>query len=130
MNRPAPAASHQVTDHDVDRQLTKEFLATRSPWFAWAAIRRCIKHKTEFPDWVIDYLAGCADRIQSPRVRRASDTGKELPWIFGIKGRLDQDNELTREWAERAFALKFALSERQTGSAAARSHPHCLPQHR
>jgi hypothetical protein len=110
MNKSAPA-SHQVVDdlHDAVRQLAKEFLATRSPWFAWAAIRRCIKHKREFPDWVIDYLGGCADRMQSERVRRTSDTRNELPWVFGIKGGLDQNSELLREWAERAFALKFAL---------------------
>jgi hypothetical protein len=109
MNKPPTAA----WDNDPDRQLAKEFLATRSPWFAWQAIQRCIKNKREFPDWVVEYLAGCAERMQSDRVRQASDTRKELPWVFGIKGRLDQNSELLREWAERAFALQFACLVRQ-----------------
>jgi hypothetical protein len=98
----------------------RKLAANLGPYFAWQAIDVCIKDKRPFPDWVNDYLAGCAERMcdermQSERAKRASDVGKTFQWIFnfpkkkpGPGGLFDPDRELLKEMWKCEFALNFA----------------------
>jgi len=117
MNRSAPVA------FDLDKALAmyQKLAANRGPVFTWQMIGTCIKHKKQFPDWVIDYLAQCAERMcdgrmQSERAKRADDVGKTFQWIFdfpkkkpGPGGLFDPDDELLKEGAKSAFALDFMM---------------------
>jgi hypothetical protein len=73
---------------DLNNQLEalRKLAANRSPYYAWKAIETCIKRKKEFPEWVKEYLVGCAERMQSDRAARAGDTRKQLSWIFEREG--------------------------------------------
>ena len=70
MNKPAPAS------FDLDKTLAalQKLAAKRGPVFTWEMIGTCIKHKKQFPDWVINYLASvrnvCAMDVCSRRGRK------------------------------------------------------------
>jgi hypothetical protein len=114
----------QAIYRDLNYQLEvfRKLAANRSPYFAWHAIQGCIREKKPFPDWVIDYLGRCADRMcaehmQSERAKRVSDVREMFQWIFefpkekkpGPGGLFDQDSELLKEAAKGVFALSFAI---------------------
>jgi len=81
-------AMDQAFERDPDRELRmfQKLAAIGGPYFTWWTIQICIRHKIEFPDWVIDYLGKCADRIRSDKAERAAsiDVRKTLLWIFGF----------------------------------------------
>lgn len=62
---------------------------TGNPYYAWKAIKLCIEHKKEFPNWLTVYLAQCAGRMMSDKAKEAGDLRKILPWIFGFPNLLD-----------------------------------------
>jgi hypothetical protein len=126
MNKSAPTPLEQAIAHDPNLQLRyleimRKLAANRSPYFAWEAIRTCIRDKKSFPDWVVGYLGQCADRMcaeqmQSDRAKLGGDVRKTLQWIFGFPsnkpgrgGPFDQFGELLKEGRKGAFALSFAM---------------------
>jgi hypothetical protein len=94
-----------------------EFEATGNPYYAWMAIRVCIKHKKAFPEWLLAYLEICADRMESDQARARGDLRAILPWILGFPNIFDSaprkpgpGNLLAPEGPDRAmFALRFAI---------------------
>jgi hypothetical protein len=60
------------------------FQCTGNPYYAWWALNNCIKHKIEFPEWLIEYLGACAARMLSSEARAASDLREVLPSILGF----------------------------------------------
>ena len=123
MNKSAPASF----DLDLDKTLTafQKLAAKRGPVFTWQMIGTCVKYKKQFPDWVINYLAQCAERMcdgrmQSERAKRADDVGKMFQWIFDFPKKkpgpgelLDAGGELLKETCKAAFAFHFALKLHQ-----------------
>lgn len=122
MNKPStpprndPDFEKRVRDLDHQLELLRKLAANRSPYFAWEAIGTCIRKKKQFPDWINNYLAQCADRMQSKQAKRAGDARKALQWIFdfpktkaGPGGLFDQDRGLLKEVAKSIFALNFAM---------------------
>jgi hypothetical protein len=123
MNKPTPSTQAFQYDRDKAIEVFRKLAAKRSPYFAWTVIQGCIREKKPFPDWVIDYLGRCADRMcaehmQSERAKRASDVRETFQWIFefpkkkkpGPGGLFDQDRELLKEVAKSGFALSFAMN--------------------
>jgi hypothetical protein len=86
---------------------------TENPYYAWRAIKVCIKHKKEFPDRLLTYLEDCADRMLSDRTREARNLHKVLPGIFGFSPKhgpgnlLDPDRTIPVDRDQ--FALRFAI---------------------
>jgi hypothetical protein len=127
MNKPPTAACHdsdfekRVRDLDHQLDLMRKLAANRSPYFAWEAIRSCIRKKKPFPDWVTDYLGRCAERMCAERMRPeraklAGDVRKTFQWIFdfpkkrpGPGGLFNEDQELLKEAMKGVFALGFAI---------------------
>jgi hypothetical protein len=104
MNRPAL--------RPLDLELLRKQATKYGPVFTWTAIRDCIKHKREFPDWINDYLVGCTDRMLSDQARLSKDARQELSWIFefsGYKEALDPMRQITRKVLRGGFARRFAL---------------------
>jgi hypothetical protein len=61
-----------------------------NPYYAWMAIETCISQKKNFPDWLIAYLAQCAERVLSDKAKKEGcDLRKVLPWVFGFPSSLD-----------------------------------------
>jgi hypothetical protein len=118
MNKSVPAA---FDDLNKALAMYQKLAANRGPFFTWMMIGTCIEHKKQFPDWVINYLAQCAERMcngrmQSERAKRTDDVGKMFLWIFGFPkkkpgpgGLLDPDDELLKEAQKGAFALNFII---------------------
>jgi hypothetical protein len=104
---------------------------TGNPYYAWMAVRVCIEHKKEFPDWLLFYLGMCAEAIMSDKAKKAGDLGRVLPWVFGFPNVLDP-TQCKREPGNlldpngdpdrKRFALKFwvRLEEGETVLAAMR----------
>jgi hypothetical protein len=121
MNKQERAVLAQAVVPDVDSvlDLMRKLAAIRSPYFAWEAIRICIRQKRPFPDWVTDYLGQCADRMcaermQSERAKR--DVRETFQWIFdfpkkkpGPGGLFDQHEGLLKDVMKGGFALLFAM---------------------
>ena len=58
---------------------------TDNPAYVWWAIELCTRSdQIEFPHWVREYLAECAQRMSSPDAAGASDLRKVLPRIMGF----------------------------------------------
>jgi hypothetical protein len=85
---------------------------TKNPYYAWYAIKICTKHKKQFPTWVVNYLADCANRMLSEKAKQSNDLRKILPSILGFPanrgpGRpLDPDRDPDDKLM---FALHFAI---------------------
>ena len=92
---------------------------TGNPYYAWRAVRHCIEHGKEFPEWLFAYLGECAERMLSDEAKKKGrDLRKALPWIFGFPNVLDPTqrkrgpgNMLDPEGDPRMmdFAMKFAV---------------------
>lgn len=88
---------------------------THSPVYAWWAIEICAcgDSHIEFPDWVREYLAECAQRMLSPDSAVQSDLRKVLPRIMGFPPKRGRGNPLDlgkREADQFAIpAMKFAI---------------------
>ena len=82
---------------------------TGNPYYAWAAIGNCIKHKIEFPEWLLEYLGGCAERMSSDEMKAASDLRKVLPSIFGFPQKPKGPGNLLDPDADPRDTLAFAL---------------------
>jgi hypothetical protein len=118
---------------DVLLRLIGEMLADNgNPYYAWTAVDVCIKHGTEFPEWLFAYLGECAERMLSDEAKKEGrDLRKALPWIFGFPNVLDPTqrkrgpgNMLDPEGDpdRMKFAFKFAIRlERGQQPAAAMS---------
>jgi hypothetical protein len=105
-------AIDQATDPERELGLLQKFAAIGGPYFAWWAIRICIKHKRQFPDWITDYLGECADRMLSDDAKRISDARKTLLWIFGFPKNRPGPGGLFKpgiEVLKDQFAVNFAL---------------------
>jgi hypothetical protein len=106
----------RVRDPDRWLELLQTLTVTRSPYFAWEAIRVCRKHRRPIPAWIADYLGECADRMLSDKAKRAGDVRKTLLWVFGFPekkpgpgGLFDQYNLLLKKTLRPLFAINFAL---------------------
>jgi hypothetical protein len=82
---------------------------TGNPYYAWSAIGDCIKHKMEFPEWLIEYLGQCAERMLSDEARAASDLRKVLPSIFGFPRKSSGPGRLLDPDTDPRDTLSFAL---------------------
>jgi hypothetical protein len=106
-------------DPDPNRMLLTsiiELACTRNPYYAWQAIGNCIKHNKKFPDLIIDYLAMCAERMQSPRAEKSRDLRQELPWILDFPQKRGPGNMLNPGGKVRSratFAVRFAFRIRK-----------------
>jgi hypothetical protein len=88
-----------------------EWEQSHNPYFAWKAIQYCTQRKIDFPDWVRDYLAECAQRMVSPSAAEASDVRKVLPRIMGFASKRGPGTPLRPEGKEDQYfdaALCFA----------------------
>ena len=73
---------------------------TKNPYYAWEAINTCAKHKRQFPTWVVDYLAQCAERMLSNKARQSNDVRKILPSVLGFRQFLLRGLDKVRgEWS-------------------------------
>jgi hypothetical protein len=67
-----------------------ELVDTGNPYYAWLAVKVCVEHKRELPDWVLAYLGKCAERMLSDKPKKEGrDLRKALPRIFGFSSVLD-----------------------------------------
>jgi hypothetical protein len=85
---------------------------TASPAYVWQAIDICRKHRRDFPDWVLDYLAACARRLLSNEARCSTDLRKVLPWALGFPAKRGPGRPLDPDPAKAdrlLFAVKFAI---------------------
>ena len=84
------------------------FEGSGNPSLAWEAIHHCIKANTPFPNWLIDYLAQCSERMHSDKAQQTSDLRKILPWIFGFPTKRGPGNLLRSGNSKRLkFIIKF-----------------------
>jgi hypothetical protein len=81
----------------------------RNPAYAWEVIDRCIKRKTDFPDWIRRYLAQCAERMLSDRAKEAREVRDVLPWALGFADVRGNALDSHRDQDKYAFALAFAI---------------------
>jgi hypothetical protein len=58
-----------------------------NPVYVWSAIAICAKHKKPLPDWVMDYLAGVAQRMTSDVAKATTDLRAVLPGILGFSAK-------------------------------------------
>jgi hypothetical protein len=85
---------------------------TKNPYYSWYAIKICTKHKKQFPTWVVDYLADCANRMLSEKAKQSNDLRKIIPSILGFPAKrgpgrpLDPDRDPDDKLM---FALHFAI---------------------
>jgi hypothetical protein len=77
-----------------------EWEQTHNPYFAWKAIEYCTQRKIDYPDWVRDYLAECAQRMVSASAAETSDVRKVLPRIMGFPSKRGPGNPLKPERKE------------------------------
>ena len=83
---------------------------TGNPHYVWFAIKICTEHKKPLPEWILAYLADCADRMLSDEARAGGhDLRKMLPWIFGFPSKRGPGNLLDPDREEPKGALNFAL---------------------
>jgi len=81
---------------------------TNNPTYAWRAIAICTTYKKEFPEWVVAYLAECAERMDSQRAKKSNDLRKNLPWILAFPKKHGPGNLLNPEHGhDPLFVLKF-----------------------
>ena len=98
-----------IWDVEFPNLFFQRFQASGSPFYAWLTIDRCIRHKKLLPDWVMTYLAECADRVMSVhyaerrrlcdrmiatrytkrrrpsgKAKQARDIRETLQWVFGF----------------------------------------------
>jgi len=59
------------------------FMASRNPYYAWAALRLCTDRKP-LPSWLAAYLVQCSERMLSEKAEQASDLREILPWVLGF----------------------------------------------
>jgi len=88
------------------------FANTGNPYYAWQAIRICVKHKKKFPDTLLTYLGACADRMLSDEARKAGDVRKMLPGILGFPSKFGPGNLLDPDDDpddRLGFALRFMV---------------------
>jgi hypothetical protein len=92
----------------------RSFAKSGNPLHVWQAIDVCIKHKREFPDWVIGYLGGCAERLLSNEARKTHDVRDVLRSAFGFRkptrgpgNLLDPSSDQNRWLFAMAFAIKI-----------------------
>jgi hypothetical protein len=87
----------------------------RNPLHIWLGVKVCIDFKTPFPEWVLDYLGECGDRVVEAMAGSGAtkDIRKALPSIFqfsrgrgpggyGARARKDVENE--------RFAVAYAAA--------------------
>ena len=62
---------------------------TGNPYYAWEGIRACTEERPfrRLPDWLVTYLAECAERMLSSKAKAAGDLGRVLPWVLGFPTR-------------------------------------------
>ena len=110
------------------------FRDTGNPYYAWCALQFCIEHQKAFPEWLLTYLAGCAERMMSDEAsNEGRDLRKALPGIFGFPNVFEPTQRkhgpgnlldpYSIEPDTTSFALQFAtrLEKGETPSAAMRN---------
>jgi hypothetical protein len=101
---------------------------TGNPVYVWEAVAVCAERKRPFPEWVVDYLGGVAQRMTSADTRAATDVRKVLPKIMGFPAKpgpgrpLDPDGGKPEDALLLAvlFAAELEFDKRLTPSAALR----------
>jgi hypothetical protein len=84
----------------------------KNPYYAWSAIEICTKHKKPLPTWVVDYLAGCAERMLSDKATKSKDLRKILPSILGFPAKRGPGRPLDPDHVPNdklMFALLFTI---------------------
>jgi hypothetical protein len=92
--------------------LRSRWEADANPVYVWEALQVCTKHGRNLPDWIVTYLAQCADRLLSDNARRAPDLRQILPSILGFPKKRGPGRPLDPDAGTLVrldFALKFAL---------------------
>jgi hypothetical protein len=104
-----------------------------NPLFVWWAIDICAKYKHELPQWVLDYLAGCAERMVSREARKSAELRDILPRVLGFPARpgrghhpLRPDNNAEYETA--AYVFAEAIDEGVKPSTALQKAANALPR--
>ena len=87
---------------------------THNPAYVWWAINICTRQDTqiEFPEWVSQYLAGCAQRMMSSNAAAQSDLRKVLPQILGFPRKRGRGNLLDMGKSVTHYnipAIRFAI---------------------
>ena len=109
---------------------------TGNPFFVWVAIAWCAKLKCDLPDWVLDYLNGCATRMLSKEARQSNDFRKILPRVMGFPkkhGRgahpLRQDLEpgCDKQFKKAVWAFGMEIFKGAKPAAALRDAANALP---
>jgi hypothetical protein len=80
-----------------------------NPIYAWRALDYCIKNDTNFPDWLVGYLAECAGRMQSDKATNALELRDVLPWTLGFDKTRGNALNTDRDLHKYAFALAFLI---------------------
>ena len=108
-NRLLRSPLSSIWDVEFPNLLLRRFQASGSPFYVWLTIRLCIRHKKPLPDWVMAYLAQCADRFMSVHYaeRRAlCDRMKPTRYTEGrrLSGKTKPARDL-RETFQRVFGF-------------------------
>jgi hypothetical protein len=119
---PKPSEMFEAVRRDSDFWLAAwigELVETGNPYFAWMGIDVCIKHKKEFPEVLLAYLADCAERMKSDRAKKSGDLRKILPWVFAFPDLLERNQRkrgpgnlldpMKMKMPDPRFGLRFAI---------------------
>jgi hypothetical protein len=100
----------RVIEFDGARDLYKK---TSDPRWAWRAIQDRIHRHEPFPDWILEYLDGCARGI----LRAKGDLGRELVPALGFSGKSGPKRDDADLLMVEQFAMAFAAEIFQGTSA-------------
>jgi hypothetical protein len=96
---------------DFSSRAQQCFETTGNPAFAWHELGQRIAAKEPIPQWILDYLLSCAQRMFDPGTNNTEDTRKALPAIFGFPAAMGRGGPLSaiNDLGKREpFAMAFA----------------------
>jgi hypothetical protein len=106
---PSGAAGIQRV-HDNLGKYEALFLEEKNPVFVWEAVGWCHQEGLDFPDWVREYLGGCAKRLmENTNALKIRDV---LPRVFGFKNEKKpgrQQRALLEMFESERFPMQFAV---------------------
>jgi hypothetical protein len=77
---------------------------TGDPRWVWRTIRHCVHYREPLPDWVLDYLARCAEAIENIK----GDYGRALHHALEFSGKSGRKRENEIDMQTERFAMAFA----------------------
>jgi hypothetical protein len=95
---------------DFSSRAQQCFETTCNPAFAWHELGQRIAAKEPIPQWILDYLLSCAQRMSDPGINR-DDTRKVLRFIFGFPAAMGRGGPLSaiNDFVKHEpFAMAFA----------------------